>query len=42
MQLQLLPSWAFCMVAALKGLQVLEAMLGLQEAPYLEGLGVQG
>lgn len=42
MQLQLQPSWAFCMVAALKGVQVLEAILGWQEAQYLEGLGVQG
>lgn len=42
MQLQQQPSWAFCMVAALKGVQVLEAMLGWQEAQYLEGLEAQG
>lgn len=30
------------MVVALKEVQVLEAMLGWQEAQYLEGLGVQG
>lgn len=42
MQLQQQPSWVFCMVAALKGVQVLEAMLEWQEAQYLEGLEVQG
>lgn len=42
MLLQLQPSWAFCMVVALKGVQVLEVILGWQEAQYLEGLGVQG
>ncbi len=42
MQLQQQPSWAFCTVAALKGVQVLEAMLGWQEAQYLEELEVQG
>lgn len=30
------------MVAALRGVQVLEATLEWQEAQYMEGLGVQG
>lgn len=42
MQLQLQPSWDFFMVAALKGVQVLQAILGWQEAQYLEGSGEQG
>lgn len=42
MQLLQQPSWGFCMVAALKVVQVLLATLGWQEAQYLEGLGVQG
>lgn len=42
MQQQLQPSWAFCTVAASKGVQVLEAILACQEARYLEGSGGQG
>ena len=42
MQLQQQPSWAFCMVAALKVVQVLAVTLVSQEAQYLEGLAVQG
>lgn len=41
MQPQQPPSWAFCMGAALKVVQVLVAILGWQEAQYLEELGVQ-
>lgn len=41
MLLQQQPSWDFCMVAALKGVQVLQVMLEWQEAQYLEELEVQ-
>lgn len=41
MLLQQPPSWAFCMVAALKGVQVLQATLEWQEAQCLEESEVQ-
>lgn len=41
MLLQQRLSWVFCTVAALKGVQVLQATLEWQEAQYLEELEVQ-
>ena len=42
MQPRLQPSWAFCMVATLKGVPVLEAIQEWQEAQYMEQLGELG